>query len=68
MVLIFSQGNPDETMFQEYFNYTQTMFNFLGYDVINVLSSQGNAVPGEVKNKKNVMKQARKIGQDLVKG
>lgn len=68
MALIFSQGNPDETMFQEYFNYTQTMFNFLGYDVISVLSSQGNAVPGEVENKEDIMKQARKIGQDLAKG
>lgn len=44
------------------------MFNFLGYDVISVLSSQGNAVPGEVENKEDIMKQARKIGQDLAKG
>lgn len=65
MALIFSQGNPDENMFKEYFNYTRNMFNFLGYNVTDLLSSQGNIAPGEVKNKEDTMEKARKIGQKL---
>jgi multimeric flavodoxin WrbA len=68
MTLVFSQGNPDENMFKEYFNYTRNMFDFLGYNVVDVLSSQENMTPGEVKNKKEVMDQAREIGKELVKG
>lgn len=68
MALVFSQGNPDENMFKEYFNYTQNMFNFLGYNVTGVLSSQGNMLPGDVKDKADVMEEARKLGEKLVKG
>jgi multimeric flavodoxin WrbA len=68
MALVFSQGKPDENMFREYFNYTRTMFNFLGYHVTDLLSSQGNMVPGEVKNKEYVMEKARKLGLELAKG
>jgi len=66
MALIFSQGNP-ENMFKEYFDYTRNMFNFLGYTVVDLLSSKGNPVPGEVKNKENGMKKARELGRKLVK-
>lgn len=65
MALIFSQGNPDENLFKEYFNYTRDMFNFLGYNVTALLSTTGNAIPGAVKDKKDVMENARKIGQNL---
>lgn len=68
IALIFSQGNPDETLFKEYFNYTRNMFNFLGYNVTGLLSTQGNAAPAEVKNKKAVMEEAREIGLKLVRG
>lgn len=65
MALIFSQGNPDENLFKEYFNYTRNMFNFLGYNVTNLLSSHGNAIPGEVEHKEDMMEAARKMGSEL---
>jgi len=67
MALMFSQGNPDENMFSEYFNYIKNMFNFLGYNVTDLLSSQENAAPGTVKSKENEMEKARIIGKNLIK-
>lgn len=66
MALIFSQGNPDENMFKEYFNYTRNLFEFLGYNVVDLLSSQGNTVPGAVKEKEDTLEKARDIGRKLV--
>jgi multimeric flavodoxin WrbA len=68
MVLVFSQGNPDENMFKEYFNYTRSMFDFLGYNVKDMLSSNENRMPGVVKNKKDTVEKAKKIGRSLVEG
>jgi multimeric flavodoxin WrbA len=67
MVLVFSQGNPDENMFKEYFDYTRNMFEFLGYTVKDVLATKENRMPGDVKNKKEVMERAWNIGSDLAK-
>lgn len=68
MALVFSQGNPDESLFSEYYDYTMNMFEFLGYNVVDMLASYGNQAPGEVKNKEDVLKKAREIGKKLVKG
>jgi len=67
MALIFSQGNPNRDMFEEYFNYTRNMFEFLGYNVVDVLNSQDNTVPGVVEDKKAVMENARELGLKLTK-
>ncbi len=68
MALIFSQGNPDENMFKEYFNYTKNMFEFLGYNVVDLLSTHDNNVPGSVKDKEDILLKAREIGIKLVDG
>ena len=67
MALVFTQGNPDENAFSEYYNSTKDMFGFLGYNVVDMLSSQDNNAPGAVKDKKDVLEKARKIGEKLVK-
>ncbi len=67
IALVFSQGNPDENIFSEYYNYTKNMFEFLGYNVVDMLTSSGNPAPGEVKNKEEVLEKAREIGKKLVK-
>jgi len=36
MLLVFTQGNPDEKMFKEYFDYTEKMFKLLEFDVKGV--------------------------------
>ena len=66
MALIFSQGNPDENIFREYLQYTRNMFEFLGYNVIDMLTTQDNNIPGAVKEKEDVMKKAHEIGRKLV--
>lgn len=63
MTLVFSQGNS-ENMFTEYFDYTRNMFNFLGYNVTDLLSSKGNQMPGAVKDKEDI-KKAREIGKKM---
>ena len=68
MALVFTQGNPDENMFAGYYNSTRDMFGFLGYNVVGMLSSQDNNVPGAVKAKGNVLKNAREIGKKLAEG
>ncbi len=65
MALVFSQGNPDENIFSDYYNATKNMFEFLGYNVTDVLASYGNQAPGDVKNKENVLEKAREIGKKL---
>jgi multimeric flavodoxin WrbA len=36
MVLVFTQGNPDSSLFQSYFDYTKNMFQVLEFDVKSV--------------------------------
>lgn len=66
MALVFSQGNPDEAMFKEYFDYTRTMFDFLGFPVKEMITSTENNIPGDVKNKEDIMEKARSAGKKLV--
>lgn len=67
MALVFTQGNPDENTFAGYYNSTKDMFGFLGYNVVDMLSSQDNNTPGAVNDKKDVLEKARAIGKKLVK-
>jgi hypothetical protein len=41
------------------------MFEFLGYNVVDSLSSGDNAVPGAVESKEDVMNKALEIGKKL---
>lgn len=66
MALIYSQGNPDENMFSEYFDYTKNLFGFLGYNVVDMFTAPGNLVHGSVKDKKNVLQKAKNVGKTLV--
>jgi multimeric flavodoxin WrbA len=36
LVLVFTQGNPDANLFQQYFDYTKNMFQVLEFDVQSV--------------------------------
>lgn len=37
LLLLFTQGNPDRTLFQDYFSYTKRMFEILGFAAEDVL-------------------------------
>ena len=41
LLLVLTQGNPDETKFQTYINYTKQMFEILDYDVIEPIIVAG---------------------------
>jgi multimeric flavodoxin WrbA len=41
MVLVFTQGNPDSGLFQEYFDYTKKMFQMLNFDIKDVVVVAG---------------------------
>lgn len=65
MALVFSQGNPDGNLFAEHFEYLKNMFGFLGYNVVDLLSSTDNTVPGAVADKQDIMNKAFDIGKKL---
>jgi multimeric flavodoxin WrbA len=41
LILVFTQGNPDEGMFRQYFDYTEGVFKMLEFDVREVLVVAG---------------------------
>lgn len=64
--LIFSQGNPDKNAFNEYFNYTRNMFEFLGFQVVDMKNYANNNIPGSVNDQDEVLGEAREIGVKMV--
>jgi len=65
IAFVFSQGSPDEDLFAEYYDYVEKIFG-MAYNVIDVLVSHGNQLPGNVKDKEDVLEHARGIGKKLV--
>jgi multimeric flavodoxin WrbA len=65
LILVFSQGNPDSSLFQVYFDYTKNMFQLLGFDVkgIHVVAGMRNGPAQERKDLPNVLKG---VGSSLV--
>jgi multimeric flavodoxin WrbA len=41
LTLLFSQGNPDQSRFQAYYDYTRAMFAMLEFDVVDLLVVTG---------------------------
>jgi len=64
--LVFSQGNPDGNLFEDYINSTKQVLDLLGYPVKGVLVSAGDQTLGDVKNKEDILEKAWEIGKDLV--
>lgn len=64
--LVFSQGNPDGRLFDDYIGSTKQVFDLLGYPVKGVLVSAGDQTIGAVKDKEDILKDARTIGKDLI--
>ena len=58
LVLAFTQGNPDSSMFQLYFDYTKSMFSLLEFDVkgVYVVAGTRNEPAPEKKDLPAVMK------------
>lgn len=65
LILVFTQGNPDTSMFQLYFDYTKKMFQLLEFDVkeVQVVAGMRNEPAHERKDLNTAMKN---IGSSLV--
>lgn len=65
LILVFTQGNPDSSMFQLYFEYTKNMFHLLEFDVkgLHVVAGMRNEPAHERKDLHTSMKN---IGSSLV--
>ena len=65
LVLVFTQGNPDDDMFKVYFDYTKNMFQLLEFDVkgLHVITGMRNEPAHERKDLHTAMKE---IGSSLV--
>ena len=67
VALAFSQGNPDENMFTSYFEQMKNLFEFLGFNMKDLIVSGGNPNQGQVKNRNDVMERANALGTNLIK-
>jgi multimeric flavodoxin WrbA len=64
MLLVFTQGNPDKTKFQTYFNYTKQLFEILEYDVKDTVIIAGTRA-AEAKDMSGLSESLAAIGMEL---
>jgi multimeric flavodoxin WrbA len=65
LVLVFTQGNPDSAMFQKYFDYTESIFQLLEFDVkgVHIVAGTRSEPAHENKELHTAMKN---VGSSLV--
>jgi multimeric flavodoxin WrbA len=64
LVLVFTQGNPDQSKFQAYYDYTKSMFRMLEFDVQDMIVVTGTR--SEQANEKSGLSDIlRKTGREL---
>lgn len=68
MILLFTHGNPDSTLFSGYFEHVRKAFSFLGFDVVETVVAAGIRIPGEVLNNNAVMEKVNEIDTKLASG
>jgi multimeric flavodoxin WrbA len=64
LVFIFNQGNPDSSLFQTYIDYTNRMFELLGFDVKEVPAVAGMR-NGPAHERKDLLSAMKDIGSSL---
>jgi multimeric flavodoxin WrbA len=67
MVLVFTQGNPDASLFQEYFNYTKKMFQMLNFDIKDVVVISGMR-EGSANEQKGLYNSMKELGSHITHG
>jgi multimeric flavodoxin WrbA len=64
LVLVFTQGNPDASMFQPYYDYTKKMFQVLEFDVdLHVVTGMRN---GPAQQREDLHTAMKDVGASLV--
>ena len=66
LLLVFTQGNPDKTKFQTYFNYTKQLFEMLEYDVNDTIIIAGTRTT-EAKDVDGLGDSLATIGMELLR-
>jgi len=66
LVLAFTQGQPDREAFQDYFEQTRRMFEFLGFEVKDSIVAGGTMAKDDLAGQTEIMDRARETGRRLV--
>jgi multimeric flavodoxin WrbA len=64
LVLVFTQGNPDQNRFQAYYDYTKSMFQMLEFDIQDMIVVTGTRSE-QANEKAGLSDILRKTGQKL---
>lgn len=67
LVLVFTQGEKDPTVFMPYFSQTGEMFETLGFHVKEIIVANNMEEKGAAKKKEDLIKKARELGEELCK-
>ena len=64
LIIVFTQGNPDSSMFQPYYDYTKSMFQLLGFDAeLHIITGLRN---GPAYEKEEQRTATEHVGRSLV--
>jgi multimeric flavodoxin WrbA len=66
LLLVFTQGNPDEKSFKPYFEYLEKLFSFLHFDVKSTLVATGTRDKKDILQQTDMLEKAKEIGKNLV--
>ncbi|MDR1194122.1 MAG: flavodoxin family protein [Peptococcaceae bacterium] len=64
LILVFTQGNPDQSKFQAYYDYTKNMFRLLEFDVRDMIIVTGTR-GGQASDNADLRFALRESGQKL---
>jgi multimeric flavodoxin WrbA len=67
LILIFTQGNPDQSKFQAYYDYTKSMFKMLEFDVQDFIVATGTR-NGQASDNTELRDLLRESGRRLAQG
>lgn len=65
LVFILAQGHPDTTLFTDIFPKFERFFKIYGFGETHLIHACGVQMPGEVKNREDVLRLAEKTAADL---
>ncbi|MDR1157691.1 MAG: flavodoxin family protein [Oscillospiraceae bacterium] len=64
LILVFTQGNPDQSRFQAYYDYTKNMFRMLEFDIRDMIIVTGTR-GGQASGNADLRATLRESGQKL---
>jgi multimeric flavodoxin WrbA len=65
-VLIYTQGNPDPAIYQNYTDHQKTyLYNLMNFDVVNTLVAAGIHSKEDLLEKEEIIKEAEDIGRGI---